>query len=47
MEALEGYSLIFNHSGYFRVEENQICVDEHGNVKIWINSNLSYNYPKD
>lgn len=45
MEALEGYSKIFEHSKYFVIEENQICVDSMGNVKIWINSDLSINYP--
>lgn len=27
MEALEGYACIYEHSKYFIVEENQICVD--------------------
>jgi hypothetical protein len=45
MEALEGYSKIYEHSKYFIVEENQICVDDFGNVKVWVNGDLSINYP--
>jgi vacuolar-type H+-ATPase subunit C/Vma6 len=45
MEALEGYGVIYEHSKYFLVEENQICVDEEGAVKVWVNSDLSINYP--
>ena len=44
MESLEGYSKVFQHSKYFQVEEDQICVDELGNVKIWVNADLSANY---
>jgi hypothetical protein len=45
MEALEGYAKIYEHSKYFVIEENQICVDAAGNVKIWVNADLSINYP--
>jgi hypothetical protein len=45
MEALEGFSKIYEHSKYFEIEESQICVDEAGNVKVWINADLSINYP--
>lgn len=45
MEALEGYSRIYVHSKYFCIEESQICVDPEGNVKVWVNSDLSMNYP--
>ena len=44
-QALEGYRIVYEHSKSFFVEENQICVDEHGIVKIWINGDLSINYP--
>jgi len=27
------------------IDEDQICVDAFGNVKIWINADLSMNYP--
>ena len=45
MEALEGYAKIFEHSKYFVIEESQICVDATGSVKIWVNADLSINYP--
>ena len=45
MEAFEGFAKIYEHSKYFQVEENQICVDELGNLKIWVNADLSVNYP--
>ncbi len=45
MEALEGYSQIYEHSKFFYIEENQICVDDKGNIKIWVNGDLSINYP--
>ena len=45
MEALEGYAKVYEHSKYFLIEENQICVDEGGNIKIWVNPDLSVNYP--
>lgn len=45
MEALEGYSQIYEHSKFFYIEENQICVDDRGNIKIWVNGDLSINYP--
>lgn len=45
MEALEGYNRIYEHSKFFYIEENQICVDEQGNIKIWVNGDLSINYP--
>jgi hypothetical protein len=47
MEALDGFGKIHKHSKYFLIEESQICVDEYGNVKIWVNSDLSINYPSN
>lgn len=44
MEILEGYQRLFEQSGYFKVQEDQICVDKLGNVKVWVNSDLSKNY---
>ena len=29
---------------YFVVEENQMCIDFEGKVKIWMNGDLSINY---
>ena len=45
MEALEGYARIYKHSKYFRIEEGQVCVDVEGNIKVWVNTDLSINYP--
>ncbi len=45
MESLEGYNRIYMHSKYFVIEEGQICVDADGNIKVWVNSDLSINYP--
>ena len=44
-EALEGYNQIYDHSKFFYIEENQICVDPQGKVKVWVNGDLSINYP--
>ena len=33
------------HSKYFTIEENQICIDSEGNIKVWVNPDLSINYP--
>ena len=40
LTALEGYQQLYYHSGYFRVEEDQICIDKGGKVKVWVNSDL-------
>lgn len=45
MESLEGYGRIYVHSKYFLIEESQICVDAEGNIKVWVNADLSINYP--
>lgn len=44
-EALEGYQLLYQHSGYFRVRDEQICVDRNGRVKVWVNAHLARNHP--
>lgn len=45
MQCLEGYRQIYEHSKYFKIEENQICVDKDGHIKVWVNGDLSINYP--
>lgn len=45
LEALTGFEQLYHHAGYFQVEEEQICVDKGGRVKVWVNGNLSKNYP--
>jgi hypothetical protein len=44
-EALEGFQQLYQHSGYFRVRDEQICVDRAGRVKVWVNADLARNYP--
>ena len=44
--ALDGYHKLYDHLHYFRVEESQICVDSNGLVRVWLNSDLSKNYPE-
>ena len=46
LTALEGYQQLYYHAGYFRVEEEQICIDRGGKVKVWVNNNLERNYPE-
>ena len=43
--ALEGYGKLFQFSGYFKVHESQVCIDIEGYVRIWLNSDLSKDYP--
>jgi hypothetical protein len=45
-EALEGYLQLYVHSGYFQVHADQVCFDRAGRVKVWVNSDLSCNYPE-
>lgn len=40
-----GYHKLYDSLGYFDVEENQICIDYLGSVKVWVNKNLSLNTP--
>jgi hypothetical protein len=44
-EALEGYLQLYQHSGYFQVCPEQVCFDRVGRVKVWVNADLSCNYP--
>jgi len=44
-EALEGFRQLYHHSGYFRIKEELICVERTGRVKVWVNADLSRNYP--
>ena len=43
--ALEGYQQLYSHAGYFRVEEDQICVERGGRVRVWVNGDFSRNHP--
>lgn len=38
---LDGFEKLFHFVGYFRPEEDFICIDRDGRVKVWLNSDLS------
>ncbi len=46
LSTLEGYQKLYENLHYFVITEDQICVDKDGIVKVWVNSNLSKNYPE-
>jgi hypothetical protein len=47
LATLEGYQKLYeNVHHYFVIAEDQICVDKDGFVKVWVNSDLSKNYPE-
>ena len=43
--ALEGYEKMFEKTGYFEVSSDMIGINKQGKVKVWINRNLSKNFP--
>lgn len=43
--ALLGFEKLYNESGYFEVMEEHIGVDKLGRIKVWLNADLSKNYP--
>lgn len=44
---LQGFQLLFEHVGSFPIREEQICIDDRGTVKVWLNKDLSKNYPEE
>ena len=42
-----GFGLLYQMIGYFEVEEDHICINSYGEVKVWLNNDLSKNYPED
>jgi hypothetical protein len=47
LAVLEGYQKLYeNVHHYFPIAEDQICIDRDGVVKVWVNSDLSKNYPE-
>lgn len=44
---LIGYNKLFQHVGSFPVKEEQVCIDEKGQVRVWFNKDLSKNYPEE
>lgn len=44
---LRGYMKLFMESGRFPIYEEQVCIDETGEVSVWFNRDLSKNYPEE
>lgn len=44
---LIGYGKLYEHVGAFPVKEEQVCIDDAGNLKVWLNRDLSKNYPEE
>jgi hypothetical protein len=42
---LEGFKLLTDHFGLFRVSEDMVFINRDGSVKVWINGDLSSIYP--
>ena len=42
---LEGFHDLFEMVGYFEPTENQICVNDRYEMKVWLNSDFSRDYP--
>ena len=45
LAALDGFDRIVQKAGFFEIQEYMICVNRQGEIKVWINDNLSRNYP--
>lgn len=46
MAMLEGYQKLYDKVGRFYICEEQVCIDEEGEVRVWLNSDLSKNFPQ-
>ena len=42
---LVGFKMLYERVGYFDIVEEMVFIDRRGAVKVWINANLSKNYP--
>ena len=47
MAMLKGFKKLYDHIGPFPICEEQICINEQGLVKVWLNRDLSKNYPEE
>ena len=43
---LLGFEKLYNSVGYFTVMEEHVCIDRAGHVRVWMNADLSKNYPE-
>lgn len=46
LSMLSGYRRLYERVGRFYLAEEQVCVDEEGTVRVWLNGDLSKNYPQ-
>lgn len=44
-QVLRGFHIIYDNIGYIKPFEDLICINRKGYVKVWINSDLSKNFP--
>ncbi len=44
-QVLKGFQLIYENIGYIKPFEDLICITRKGVIKVWINSDLSKNFP--
>ena len=44
-QILKGFQLIYENIGYIKPFEDLICITRKGQIKVWINSDLSKNFP--
>lgn len=45
--ALLGFASLYGMIGYFEVQEDHFCINNYGELKVWLNTDLSKNYPQD
>ena len=44
-QVLKGFKILYDNIGYLKPFEDLICITRKGIVKVWLNSDLSKNYP--
>lgn len=44
--SLLGFQKLYRQVGYFQVKEDLVCIDKEGKLRVWMNSDLSKNYPQ-
>jgi hypothetical protein len=44
-QAFRGFAELYDKMGYFNIEENMICLNQQGRVKVWANGELEKSYP--
>ena len=44
--SLIGFQKLYHNVGYFEVKADLVCIDKEGKVRVWMNCDLSKNYPE-